>query len=238
MLFFYTMFCCIIIYIYCSILYHIILYCIKISYCIKILYYSILYYILYYIIFLYIYIYIYIYVYMYMCRYIYIYSMYVYVYMCRYVFIMYICTVDMFYIWFACECNDVHETHICIPSGSAMGADNVYEPSVYRVTHMGVSINGGTPKFLVYNGKSYLKWMIWGYPHFRKPPHVYGSSWGQEFKIKLNMHASCLIAWPLVMDPPGLRRVEIVLWGNATHLESLLYWSLVVVNSGDVWELI
>ena len=92
--------------------------------------------------------------------------------MCRYVFIMYICTVDMFYIWFACECNDVHETHICIPSGSAMGADNVYEPSVYRVTHMGVSINGGTPKFLVYNGKSYLKWMIWGYPHILGNLHM------------------------------------------------------------------
>ena len=98
--------------------------------------------------------------------------MYVYVYMCRYVFIMYICTVDMFYIWFACESNDVHETHICIPSGSAMGADNVYEPSVYRVTHMGVSINGGTPKFLVYNGKSYLKWMIWGYPHILGNLHM------------------------------------------------------------------
>ena len=29
---------------------------------------------------------------------------------------------------------------------------------------MKVSINGGTPK--------YLKWMIWGYPYFRKPPNL------------------------------------------------------------------
>ena len=41
-----------------------------------------------------------------------------------------------------------------------------------------VSIYGVTPKWLVYNGKSYqnhLKWMIWGYPYFRKPPCGYGS---------------------------------------------------------------
>ncbi len=28
---------------------------------------------------------------------------------------------------------------------------------------MGVSENRGTPKWMVYNGKPYLKWMIWGY---------------------------------------------------------------------------
>ena len=47
------------------------------------------------------------------------------------------------------------------------------------------SWNGGTPKWVVYNGKSYqngwfrgnlnigkpLKWMIWGYPYFRTPPY-------------------------------------------------------------------
>ena len=26
----------------------------------------------------------------------------------------------------------------------------------------------GTPKWMVYK----LKWMIWGYPHFRKPPYM------------------------------------------------------------------
>ena len=36
-----------------------------------------------------------------------------------------------------------------------------------RRKHMGGSINGGTPKWLVYP----LKWMIWGYPYIRKPPH-------------------------------------------------------------------
>ena len=38
---------------------------------------------------------------------------------------------------------------------------------------LGLSINGGTPKMMVCNGKSHLndfKWMIWGYPPFRKPP--------------------------------------------------------------------
>ena len=28
--------------------------------------------------------------------------------------------------------------------------------------YMGVSKNRGTPKWMVYNGKSLLKWMIWG----------------------------------------------------------------------------
>ena len=32
--------------------------------------------------------------------------------------------------------------------------------------YMGVSKNRGTPKWMVYNGKPYLKWMIWGYPYF------------------------------------------------------------------------
>ena len=37
---------------------------------------------------------------------------------------------------------------------------------------LGVFINGGYPKWIVYNGKSYKNGMIWGYPHFRKPPYV------------------------------------------------------------------
>ena len=54
---------------------------------------------------------------------------------------------------------------------------------------MGGSWNGCTPNWMVYNGRSYLKWMIWGYPHLWKPPHelqgltlvasfvAYGQSW-------------------------------------------------------------
>jgi hypothetical protein len=33
-------------------------------------------------------------------------------------------------------------------------------------------INGGTPKMMVYKGKSIYKWMIGGYPHFRKNHHI------------------------------------------------------------------
>ena len=36
---------------------------------------------------------------------------------------------------------------------------------------MGVSKNLGTSKWMVYNGKPYLKWMIWGEHHFRKHPY-------------------------------------------------------------------
>ena len=37
--------------------------------------------------------------------------------------------------------------------------------------YMGVSNNRGTPKWMVYNGKTLLKWMIWGYHYFRKHLH-------------------------------------------------------------------
>ena len=36
---------------------------------------------------------------------------------------------------------------------------------------MGVSKNSGTPKWMVYYGKPLLKWMIWRYHYFRKPPN-------------------------------------------------------------------
>ena len=38
---------------------------------------------------------------------------------------------------------------------------------------MGVSWNGGTPKWIVYNGKCFYKWMMTGYPYFRKCPTHY-----------------------------------------------------------------
>ena len=43
---------------------------------------------------------------------------------------------------------------------------------------MGVSINGGTPKSMVYNGKSHWNgWWLWGYTYFRKPPYVNMGWW-------------------------------------------------------------
>ena len=38
--------------------------------------------------------------------------------------------------------------------------------------HMVVSKNRGTPKWMVYNGKPLLKWMIWGYHYFWKHPYI------------------------------------------------------------------
>ena len=38
---------------------------------------------------------------------------------------------------------------------------------------MGVSKNrGGPTKWMVYNGKTLLKWMTWGYHYFRKHPYI------------------------------------------------------------------
>ena len=40
--------------------------------------------------------------------------------------------------------------------------------------YMEVSINCGTPKWLVHEGKPHLEMDDdWGYPYFRKPPYVY-----------------------------------------------------------------
>ena len=46
--------------------------------------------------------------------------------------------------------------------------------------HMGVSKNRGIPKWMVYNGKLLLKWMIWGYPYFWNLPVAIYSMNGQE----------------------------------------------------------
>ena len=37
--------------------------------------------------------------------------------------------------------------------------------------YMGISKNRGSPKWMVYDGKALLKWMIWGYHYFWKHPH-------------------------------------------------------------------
>ena len=38
------------------------------------------------------------------------------------------------------------------------------------ILYRGVSKSRGTPKWMVYNGKPLLKWMIWGYPYFLETP--------------------------------------------------------------------
>ena len=38
--------------------------------------------------------------------------------------------------------------------------------TILTVEYIGVSINGRSPKWMVYNGKSIYKWMIWGVPPF------------------------------------------------------------------------
>jgi hypothetical protein len=42
-----------------------------------------------------------------------------------------------------------------------------------QYSNMEVSINGGTPKWMVYNWKSYEHWWFGGTPHFRKPPYTH-----------------------------------------------------------------
>ena len=44
---------------------------------------------------------------------------------------------------------------------------------VYIYIYMVVSINGSTPKWSVYRGKTLWKLMIWGNPHFRKASYMH-----------------------------------------------------------------
>ena len=46
------------------------------------------------------------------------------------------------------------------------------EQNVGKTMNMGVSKNRGTPKWMVYKGKPYLNWMIWGYHNFGKHPYL------------------------------------------------------------------
>ena len=48
------------------------------------------------------------------------------------------------------------------------------KPDSFDLYHIGVSKNRGTPKWMVYNGKPSLTWMIWGETHyFWKHPYVF-----------------------------------------------------------------
>ena len=59
---------------------------------------------------------------------------------------------------------------------------------------MGASKNRGTPKWMVYNGKTLLKWMIWGEtPLFSETPIWIGLLRGlyiDDFRLKVSEFAS------------------------------------------------
>ena len=50
--------------------------------------------------------------------------------------------------------------------GQEKEAQEVAEDGAIICHEMGVSKNRGTPKWMAYNGKPLLKWMIWGYHFF------------------------------------------------------------------------
>ena len=64
---------------------------------------------------------------------------------------------------------------------------------------LGVSKNQGTPKWMVYNGKTLLKGMIWGYHHFRKHPFRFPGVklWGGKFPSQ----STCTVKAPISNEP-------------------------------------
>ena len=61
----------------------------------------------------------------------------------------------------------------------------------HYVCYMGVSINGDTPKWMVYNGKSHSNGWFGGYTYFRKPPYMVTFT----TKKKKNIHVSINLPW-------------------------------------------
>ena len=80
------------------------------------------------------------------------------------------------------------------------------ETSTNFISYLGVSKNRGTPKRMVYNGKTLLKWMIWGYHYFRKHPSISqrrnkGSKWvavpACNLKLCLDQVDACDFLWQI-----------------------------------------
>ena len=59
--------------------------------------------------------------------------------------------------------------------------------------------NRGTPKWMVYNGKSLLKWMIWGYPYLWK--HPYRTWICIKYLEEVNIFYSPKLVGLMVMNP-------------------------------------
>ncbi len=72
---------------------------------------------------------------------------------------------------------------------------------------MGVSKNRGTPKWMVYNGKLLLKWMIWGSPYFWKHPYGHAISSDATSPCESTYHPFNNAEVPLRF-PPNTRVVQ------------------------------
>ena len=60
----------------------------------------------------------------------------------------------------------------------------------------GFQKNEGTPRWIVSNGKSICKWMIWGNPYFRKPPyHHISGFWLLLVPLEKSLCTSCSRCW-------------------------------------------
>ena len=90
--------------------------------------------------------------------------------------------------------------------------------------YMGVSINGGTPKWMVYKGKSHLSWWFSGTPFQETSIYVYTcSEFLQENHVQMQDFSGYVCrAWPGMDD--GNIFDSLVLrgeWGNGMTINSL-----------------
>ena len=92
--------------------------------------------------------------------------------------------------WFSQHCSGIFQRFLRTPGGVLRAYFTTNKPFVmgslwvaqqpvlgldffWSYPHMAVSIIGGSPKWTVYHGNILVRWMIWGYPHLRKPPYIF-----------------------------------------------------------------
>ena len=104
-------------------------------------------------------------------------SVYIYIYIYIYMCVLYMCIINMFMTSFAPQgpglCFSSSPSGTFLAKAAQQGTSpkgHHWEWFIPSSCHMGVSINGGSPKWMVYKGNPIKIWMIWGYPYFRKPP--------------------------------------------------------------------
>ena len=94
--------------------------------------------------------------------------------------------------------------------GGRMVQTTIQTINYTSLSYQGVSKNRGTPKWMVYNGKTLLKWMIWGYHYFGNTHHEFSTT--TPFDFPLRSGTPCGIKLMSASPPlarPGLRGLKI-----------------------------
>ena len=85
----------------------------------------------------------------------------------------------------------------------------------------------GTPKWMVYNGKTLLKWMIWGYHYFRKHPHKQTIT---EQKQQISLQSFQELGPWLFQENPAFVKYVAVCLRLFQMISPLMKWSIPLLH--------